>query len=76
MRRLWVIEDGKEYVDFARLFLCEGFELSSAHGWAEVEALLAHAGHRTAAHRTGRGRGRRRDATEAAQQRSARHELL
>lgn len=40
MKRLWVIEDGREYIDFAELFLAERFSLVSAHHWREVAALL------------------------------------
>lgn len=40
MKRLWVIEDGREYLDFAELFLASRFSLESAHCWREVEALI------------------------------------
>jgi CheY-like chemotaxis protein len=41
MRRLLVIEDGTEYVEFARLFLADHFSVHAAQDAAEALALLA-----------------------------------
>ncbi|MBI2897137.1 MAG: hypothetical protein HYY06_26510 [Deltaproteobacteria bacterium] len=41
MRRLLVIEDGSEYSDFARLYLADEFEVTTARSASEALRMLA-----------------------------------